>query len=322
MTGQPRPASEGVCAGRHQLDKCGLAARHSNSEIPRSLVRFQPGPLGKASNRANLGVHQARHLAEERALERIEASATPVREWLLRELAPRRGDVILDLAAGPGETGFAAAALVGEEGRIISSDRSPAMVEVGRRRAEELGLRNVEHLVLDAEDLDLPDASVDGAICRFGYMLMVDPGQALNETRRVLRPGGRLVFSVWREAERNPWVAVPGEMFVRRGIVPPPEPRAPGMFTLASDERIQELLSSAGFTTWKIEDVPVRFVAADLDEYIAGARETGGVFARAWEAATESERKRMTAELTAAFAPHRVDSGLELPGVAACVVTT
>jgi SAM-dependent methyltransferase len=153
-------------------------------------------------------------------------------------------------------------------------------------------------------------------------MLMVDPGQALNETRRVLRPDGRLVFAVWREAKRNPWVAVPGELFVRLGLVPPPEPGTPGMFTLASDERIGELLGAAGFTTWQIEDVPVRFVAADLDEYIADARETGGVFARAWEAASESEREQMTAELAAAFAPYNVDGGLELPGVAACVVAT
>lgn len=258
----------------------------------------------------------------ERALERIEASAAPVREWLLRELAPRQGDVILDLAAGPGETGYAAAAIVGSEGRLLSSDRSPAMVEVGRRRAEALGVENVEHLVLDAEDLDLPDAAVDGAICRFGYMLMVDPGKALSETRRVLRPGARLVFAVWREAERNPWVAVPGKMFARRGLVPPPEPGAPGMFTLASDDRLGELLDSAGFAAWRIEDVPVRFVHSDLDDYIAGARETGGLFAQAWEAATESERGEMKAELSADFAPYRADDRLELPGVAACVVAT
>jgi SAM-dependent methyltransferase len=258
----------------------------------------------------------------ERALERIEASVAPVREWLLRELAPRRGDVLLDLAAGPGETGFAAAVAVGGEGKVISSDRSPAMVDVGRRRAGELGLRNVEHLVLDAEDLDLPDASVDGAICRFGYMLMIDPGQALRETRRVVRPGGRLVFAVWREAERNPWVAVPGEMFIRRGVVSPPEPGAPGMFTLASDEQIGELLAGAGFAAWKIEDVPVRFIAADLDEYIAGARETGGVFARVWEAAAEDEREQMASELAAAFAQYHAKGRLELPGVAACVIAT
>src|SRR5262245_56497487 len=258
----------------------------------------------------------------ESALERIEASATPVREGLLRELAPRRGDVVLDIAAGPGEAGFAAAAALGEQGRVLAGAGGAAKVEAGRRRAAQLGLQNVEHLVLDAEDLDLTDTSVDGAICRFGYMLMVDPGRALNETRRVLRPGGRLVFAVWREAANNPWVAVPGDLFVRRGVVPPPEPGAPGMFTLASDERIGGPLAGAGFTSWKIEDVPVRFVAADLDEYIADARETGGVFARAWEAATENEREQMTAELAAAFAPHRVEGRLELPGVAACVVAT
>jgi ubiquinone/menaquinone biosynthesis C-methylase UbiE len=255
----------------------------------------------------------------ERALERIEASAGPVREWLVRELAPEPGQTILDLAAGPGETGFAAAALLGDEGLLVSSDRSPAMVEVGRRRAAALGLSNVEHRVLDAEELDLPDASVDGVICRFGYMLMIDPARALRETRRVLRPGGRLVFAVWREADRNPWVAVPGQMFVRHGLVPPPEPGAPGMFTLARDARILELLSDAGFDARLIEEIPVRFVHADVEEYVEQARETGGIFARAWEAASARDREEMSGELDEAFAPYRVEGRLELPGLAVAV---
>lgn len=275
-----------------------------------------PGVDRDEHRRQSLEAWEAMAAGWERARERIEETAAPVRKWLLRELRPQRGETLLELAAGPGETGFAAAALVGEEGRVISSDRSPAMVEVARRRAAELGLRNVEHRVLDAEDLDLPDGSVDGVICRFGYMLMADPGHALAETRRVLRPGGRLVFAVWREADRNPWIAVPGRMFVRRGLVPPPAPDAPGMFTLAGDERLRELLGEAGFTPRRIEDIPVRFVSASLDEYIAGARETGGTFARAWQEASEDERAEMTDELAAAFAPYRVGEGLELPGVA------
>jgi len=256
----------------------------------------------------------------ENALERIETTATPVREWLLRELAPEPGETILDLAAGPGETGFAAADRVGKTGRVISSDWSPAMVEVGRRRAAALGVRNAEHRVLDAEHLDLPDACVDGAICRFGFMLMPDPGQALRETRRVLRPGGRLVFAVWRDGERNPWVAVPTRIFARRALVPPPEPGAPGMFALASHERIGELLGNADFASWRIEDVAVRFTAENLDRYIADARETGGVFAHVWEAASDDERAELTAELEAAFVPYEVDGALEVPGVAACVI--
>ena len=255
----------------------------------------------------------------ERARERIEQTAAPVREWLLRELDPQPGDTVLELAAGPGETGFAAAALLGPEGRLVSSDRSPAMVEVGRRRAAELGLENVEHRVLDAEDLDLPDASVDRVVCRWGYMLMLDPDRALAETRRVLRPGGRLAFAVWRESERNPWVSLAGRMFVARGHVPPPESGAPGMFTLATDERLRGLLAGAGFTARLIEDISVRFEAKSLDAYIAEARETGGVFARLWEVVDEDERQAMAAELAQAFAPYEVDGGYELPGLAAGV---
>jgi ubiquinone/menaquinone biosynthesis C-methylase UbiE len=251
----------------------------------------------------------------ERARERIEQSAGPVREWLVRELEPQPGDTVLELAAGPGETGFE---IVGRipDGRLISSDRSPAMVEVARRRAAELGLANVEHRVLDAEELDLPDASVDGVICRFGYMLMADPARALAETRRVLRLGGRLVFAAWREGERNPWVALAGRMFVARGLVPPPEPGAPGMFTLASDEKVHELLAAAGFTARKIEDIPVLFVSSSLDEYVESSRETGGIFARVWDEAPPGLREDMAAELAEAFAPFQRDGRYELPGVA------
>jgi ubiquinone/menaquinone biosynthesis C-methylase UbiE len=57
----------------------------------------------------------------------IEQVSTPVREWMLRELRPREGDTVLELAAGIGETGFDAAAILGERGRLISTDFSPSM---------------------------------------------------------------------------------------------------------------------------------------------------------------------------------------------------
>jgi len=258
----------------------------------------------------------------ERARERIEETAAPVREWLLRELRPQRGDTVLELAAGPGETGFAAAALVGEEGRVLSSDRSPAMVEVARRRAAELGLRNVEHRVLDAEALELPDACVDGVVCRFAYMLLADPARAFAETRRVLRSGGRLALAVWREAERNPWVSISGRMLLARGHLPPPAPGAPGMFALASEERLRALLAASGFGHVRCEDVPVLFVYRDVDEYVARSRETGGIFRRVFDELPAEERASLTAELAAAFEPFAADGRIELPGLALCAVAS
>ena len=256
----------------------------------------------------------------ERRRAQIDETTTPVREWLVDALDPRPGETILELAAGPGDTGFQAAALVGENGTLISSDFSRSMVEVARRRAAELGLTNVEHRTIDAERIELPSESVDGVLCRFGYMLMPDPEAALAETRRVLRPAGRLALAVWRTADRNPWVSLAGRMLTERGLVPPPEPDAPGMFVMASDERMRELLQGAGFTAERLEDVPVRFVYEDIDHYVESACDTGGTFARAWDAASEEERKSITAELEELFAPFALDGRYELPGVAFCAL--
>ncbi len=173
----------------------------------------------------------------------IEEISTPVREWMLRELQPRPGDTVLELAAGPGDTGFEAAATVGERGRLISTDFSPSMVEAARRRGAGLGVENVEYRVMDAERIDLDADSVDGVLCRFGYMLMADPAAALSETRRVLRPGGRLSLAVWGAPERNPFFATIAISLVQRGHIPPPEPPpAPGIFSMASAERTAALL--------------------------------------------------------------------------------
>ena len=117
----------------------------------------------------------------------LEETARPVTERMLERLAPARGQTILDLAAGTGVAGFAAAALVGSDGRAIVSDFSAAMVEAAKRHAGELAIKNVECRVLDAERLDLPNEAVDGVLCRWGYMLMADPRQ--RSRRRAERCG-------------------------------------------------------------------------------------------------------------------------------------
>jgi SAM-dependent methyltransferase len=258
----------------------------------------------------------------ERRRATIESVSAPVREWLVRELAPQPGTTILELAAGPGDIGFAAAALLGEEGRLITTDFSPEMVEVARRRGAELGLRNVEYRTMDAEHLDLGDDSVDGVVCGFAYMLMADPAAALAETRRVLRPGGRLVFAVWRGPEQNPWVSIPGRVLVGRKLMTPNEPGTPGMFTMATDMRVHSLLAAAGFTHVRIDDVPIRFVYSGIAEYVTSARDTGGAFSTAFGQASEEEREAITQEFVEAFAPFADDGGYALPGLALVAVAT
>ena len=240
----------------------------------------------------------------------------PVRDWLVRELAPQPGETILELAAGPGDTGFSVASQLGDAGLLITSDFSPAMLEVAQRRAAELGLHNVEFRLLDALELDLEDDSVDGVVCRFGFMLMADPATALSETRRVLRSDGRLALAVWRGPEQNPWVSIAGRILVERGLMPAPEPGAPGMFTLGSDERLRSLLDEAGFADSQLEDVAVRFAYKDVENFVAISREMGGAFGAAYGSASAEQQAAIVAELRAAFTPFTTAGGLELPGVA------
>jgi SAM-dependent methyltransferase len=247
---------------------------------------------------------------------------TPVRAWLIGALGPQPRETVLELGAGTGETGFEAAAILGEEGRLISSDFSPEMVEVARRRSSELGLGNVDHRVIDVERIELDSASVDGVLCQSTYMLAADPAAALAETRRVLRPGGRLAFSVWGAPERNPWGSIGGMLLIERGHMPLPEPGAPGVFSMASEERTRALLDGAGFTSVRIEEVPLLFGFRDLGEYEQWVVDVAGSFAIVMRELPEEEREVLRVRLREAFVPFATDGGYELPGAALCAVAS
>ena len=78
----------------------------------------------------------------ERGRELLWESTRAVSEWLVDRLEPQPGQTILDLAAGTGETGFLAASSLGSEGRLITSDLSPNMLEAARRVGALFGVTN------------------------------------------------------------------------------------------------------------------------------------------------------------------------------------
>jgi SAM-dependent methyltransferase len=238
-----------------------------------------------------------------------------VGERMLAVLDPKPGETVLELAAGTGETGFAAARMVGSDGRLLSTDFSPAMVDAARRRGAELGLENVDYRVLDAERMDLPDASVDGVLCRYGYMLMADPAAALAETRRVLKPGGRLSFAVVGAPDRNPWAAVPGRVLVELGHAPPPEPGAPGIFAMADEARTRELVTGAGFDSPRVEEVEVVWSFADDEELWRFLTEVAGGIALVIRSLPEDEQLRLRSEVERASEPLRSNGGYDMPGL-------
>jgi ubiquinone/menaquinone biosynthesis C-methylase UbiE len=256
----------------------------------------------------------------ERRRAEVEAVMTPVREWMLRELSPRAGDTVLELAAGVGDTGFDTAAVVGAHGRVICSDFSPAMLDAARRRGAERGLENVDYRVIDAEQIQLETDSVDGVLCRLGYMLMADPARALAETRRVLRTGGRLALAVWGSMEQNPFFTVIAVALTQHGHLPPPEPPGPPVFSMASAARTTALLERAGFAEVRTEQVAVRFEVPDTDGYLSLVADTAGPLGLALQALSESDREAVKADVEDSIARFRSGRGYEFPGIALCAV--
>ena len=176
----------------------------------------------------------------------IRRDTMPVSTWMVEAIAPQPGDTLLELAAGIGDTGFLAAELIEPGGTLTTSDLVPEMLSAAQRRAERLGVRNARFRQIDAEAIDQPAASLDGVLCRWGFMLMTDAEAALRDTRRVLKPGGRVALAAWSDPGRQPVDRAPGEELIERGLVELAPP-GPGQFAWAESGMIEENLEAAGF---------------------------------------------------------------------------
>lgn len=241
----------------------------------------------------------------------------PVSERMVEQLDPREGDTVLDLAAGPGDTGFLAAHRIGDTGRLISTDVAPEMVEAAQRRGTELGLENVEYRVVDAAAIDLPHGSVDGVLCRYGVMLVPDCEAAAREMARVMRPGARTAVAVWAEPDRNDWMTAAGRATLALGLADRPAPDAPGPFRLADPKRLRRLLEHAGLDVTGIEEVEITWRASSLDEWWEVTLDTSRMLAKATESATATEIAAVRADAGERLSQYvATDGSLAVPGVA------
>jgi SAM-dependent methyltransferase len=250
----------------------------------------------------------------------FQAAVAPVSHAMIEALNPQPGHVVLEAAAGLGDTGLLVAELVHPGGKVILSDGAEGMVEAAKRHAAERGIVNVEVTPMELEWLDMSAASVDGILVRFGYMLVPDPETALRDARRVLRPGGRISLAVWDRVEDNPWLGVGTGILAAHGLTEPfsPENPEPGPFSLADREQLDELLGATGFVLPEIERVDVAFRSPSAQ----AAREHFVTFSdratTALAGATEEQRAAVHAEIEEAFAgypdPEGPEGAVALPG--------
>jgi ubiquinone/menaquinone biosynthesis C-methylase UbiE len=244
--------------------------------------------------------------------ERFFDATRPVHEWLVDHLDLREGMNLLDVAAGPGDTGLLAARRLGR-GRVLSTDIAPAMVDAARKRGRELGIANVDYRVLDAQAMDLADGTFDRIVCRWGFMLMPDPSAALRECRRVLAPGGRLTFAVFTGPDENPFASIPARIMIQRGHVAAPGPGwQPGILALGDRARLQSLVEGAGFTSIDIDSVNMRWTFADADDYWRFLTDLTAL-GPAVRALPDAARDEIRAAVNERLVPFTADDSVALP---------
>jgi SAM-dependent methyltransferase len=251
-----------------------------------------------------------------RRADSIQEFGMPVSVWMIEQLDLQPGQRVLELACGPGDTGFLAAEQVRPGGIVIETDASEAMLGVARGRARDLGATNVEFKRMELEWLDLPTASVDSILCRWGLMFALDPGAALAEMRRVLRPGGRVALSVWNRPELNPWATIPTRALIELGHVDPPDPSAPGMFVLGDEQRLQELMESAGLTEAAVEPLELVRRERNVEDFLKGTLDLSAPFAEVHQALSSEQWRAVEEKVAELAAPYVKDGSVIFPAQA------
>ncbi len=247
--------------------------------------------------------------------ERMREFGMPASVWMIEQARLQPGHRVLELAAGPGDTGFLAAELIRPGGTLLCTDAAEAMLEVARSRAAARGIENVEFKRMELEWIDLETASVDAVLCKWGLMFSIDPEAALREARRVLRPGGRVALAAWDEPPVNPWATIPTRALVELGHTEAPDPDAPGMFILSAPGRLQDLLAAAGFLDAVVETVDTSRSFSGLDDYVAEIYDTSSLFGEVFDRLTDSERAAVARKMANLAEPFTAaDGSLTLSG--------
>ncbi|MGI8931132.1 MAG: class I SAM-dependent methyltransferase, partial [Sphingomicrobium sp.] len=219
-------------------------------------------------------------------------------------LPVRKGDRVLDVGCGFGDTSIKLGELVGPTGEVVGVDCCDAFLDYARQDVAGRGLTNVTFVRGDAE-ISLPTNQYDFAFARFGTMFFANPVAGLRNMRKALRPGGRMVHIVWRNRLDNPWLSMAKDVVLR--FLPQPGADAqtcgPGPFSMSDETTVRAMMTAAGYEeiVFRRVDAPV-LVGANVGDAIAFQLAIGPAGEVFREAGHEAEDKREQIEAALAEA--------------------
>lgn len=253
------------------------------------------------------------------AQESMDRNLAAINDGLLRFVAVKPGEKVLDIGCGCGTTTFAFADTAGPNGRVTGVDISAPMLGVARARA---GSKPVEFLEADASAHAFKP-EYDAVTSRFGVMFFADPTAAFANIRKALKPGGRLAFVCWRAMPENAWAVTP--FMAARELLPaqpPPDPNAPGPFAFADPERLKSILEGAGFKNVKIEKLDTVMHMARTAQEAAQFSLGIGPLARAAAETDDATKTKIVERVAAAMKKFETPSGVAPPAACWLVAAT
>jgi ubiquinone/menaquinone biosynthesis C-methylase UbiE len=215
-------------------------------------------------------------------------------EAIFPNLPVGKGDRVLDVGCGFGDTAAKLARIVGEQGAVVGIDCCDAFLDFAREEIHRQGIGNISFMRGDAE-IALPEGHFDFVFARFGTMFFANPVAGLRNMRKALRPGGRMVHIVWRNRADNPWLSMAKEVVLR--FLPEPGDDAltcgPGPFSMSNRETVTMMMKAAGYEEieFKRVDAPV-LIGRNVDDAIDFQLAIGPAGEVFREAGEEAERKR------------------------------
>jgi SAM-dependent methyltransferase len=216
------------------------------------------------------------------------------------------GSVVLDLACGTGLVARFAAPLVEPGGRVVGADINPGMLAVAR----ELGAGGIEWVEAPCDALPFEGGTFTHVICQQGLQFFPDPGAALREIRRVLRPGGTVIATVWATPGQNPYIEHQLELLAEL------DPSVTESVRRATPADADRFLSSAaieaGFGDVRITILEHEVDVADLESWFL-AQTAGTPWGPTLAVLDDERRGHLASRLTALLGRYVTPTGHRIP---------
>jgi ubiquinone/menaquinone biosynthesis C-methylase UbiE len=232
----------------------------------------------------------------------------PAQDLLLQLADLQPGSAVLDIACGTGLVSFKALSCVGATGSVTGTDISDKMIEIASAIADHRGQKNISFARMDAEELSLENETFDTVLCALGLMYVPDPGRALREMHRVLKPGGKTVAAVWGKRNNCGWADI--FEIVDQHVA---SEVCPMFFNLGNTNMLELHLREAGFDNIVAERINTLLIYRNEEEAL-GAAFDGGPVALAYHKFSDAVKREVHEAYLTSILPYKNGGGYEVPG--------